>query len=330
MLLPSLIRVLNELVESDHGAFFYCDANGEILNLYSEMMLSPAAMANYFKHHFNDQSNGFKQAFTNRLKAADPVSSYSLNKTDKNTAYYAQVLVPLQIEHFAYGIVYNEGRLIGQLSLYRNQDRVGFGKAELNALRDVLHYVGAALDDSKSKTMPLPIELFAEESAALVSPKGDVSFADQAWLRLTRMARGEVISPAKAAQASADTRKFIVEILRTIEQSNCAEHRVNSQWGEFRFRAHHMQNASGENALVLLVSRLSNDVIFAAQAAAKLSLPNQQREVAALLLQGKSNQEIAQALGVSVNTAGYHVKALFQRLKVNDRSQVVKALRSVM
>jgi DNA-binding NarL/FixJ family response regulator len=52
-------------------------------------------------------------------------------------------------------------------------------------------------------------------------------------------------------------------------------------------------------------------------------LSPKQREVALGLAKGSSNREIAAAMGVSINTVGYHIKQLFQRLDSHDRQQMI-------
>ena len=56
------------------------------------------------------------------------------------------------------------------------------------------------------------------------------------------------------------------------------------------------------------------------------ALSPQQREVALLIAAGRSNREIAQDLGLSFNTASSHVKQVYARLGVNERSAVAQKL----
>jgi len=56
------------------------------------------------------------------------------------------------------------------------------------------------------------------------------------------------------------------------------------------------------------------------------ALSPQQREVALLIAAGKSNREIADELGLSFNTASSHVKQVYARLDVNERSAVAQKL----
>jgi DNA-binding NarL/FixJ family response regulator len=58
------------------------------------------------------------------------------------------------------------------------------------------------------------------------------------------------------------------------------------------------------------------------------SLSLREREVLQLIAEGMRNKEIAATLGISIDTAGMHVKNVFTKLNVHDRTAAVaKALR---
>ena len=60
----------------------------------------------------------------------------------------------------------------------------------------------------------------------------------------------------------------------------------------------------------------------------KVDLTEREQEVLQLLVDGKSNQDIADALFVTIHTAKAHVSNIIQKLAVDDRTQAaVKALR---
>lgn len=57
-------------------------------------------------------------------------------------------------------------------------------------------------------------------------------------------------------------------------------------------------------------------------------LTNREQDVLRLIIEGKSNSEIAKDLIISVHTAKAHVCSIFQKLSVTDRVQAaVKAVR---
>ena len=63
---------------------------------------------------------------------------------------------------------------------------------------------------------------------------------------------------------------------------------------------------------------LKDDLFFK-----KANLSEREEEVARLLLQGRTNKEIANALFVSVNTIKSHIKHIYGKLGVNNRIQLV-------
>lgn len=60
---------------------------------------------------------------------------------------------------------------------------------------------------------------------------------------------------------------------------------------------------------------------------AALRLTPREKEVAALLLEGKDAKRIAQELGISVHTANFHIKNLYKKLGVNNRSELFVRLK---
>ncbi len=53
----------------------------------------------------------------------------------------------------------------------------------------------------------------------------------------------------------------------------------------------------------------------------KINLTSRQSEILTLISQGKSNKEIARTLGIADNTVRVHISAVFQALKVNNRTE---------
>jgi DNA-binding CsgD family transcriptional regulator len=82
----------------------------------------------------------------------------------------------------------------------------------------------------------------------------------------------------------------------------------------------------GTDHIGVLIGRSEPRALALVRATGASGLSPQQREVALLLADGKSNQEIARALSLKLNTASYHVKQVFTRLKVHKRKEVEREL----
>src|SRR5439155_27343299 len=82
----------------------------------------------------------------------------------------------------------------------------------------------------------------------------------------------------------------------------------DTAWGRFAVRAFRLQDGErgrrGEQ-LALLIRREEPRALSLVRGTGHSDLSPQQREVALLLAQGKTNAEIAHELGLTINTAGY-------------------------
>jgi len=95
VLLPSLLPAVRALVPSAHAAFFYCDATGNMVNMYAERMLPPEAMTRYYERHYRHDSHAFSRAFLRLAAAGDPVSFRTISAEEKRSDYYREVLSAL-------------------------------------------------------------------------------------------------------------------------------------------------------------------------------------------------------------------------------------------
>jgi DNA-binding CsgD family transcriptional regulator len=330
VVLPSLLAALRSLISSSHAAFFYCNESGNMTNMYAERMLPPEAMARYYERHYRADSHAFSKAYLARVAASDPVSFRSVSATEKKTDYYKEVLSLLEVEHVLYGIVSaptGKREPLGQLSLYRAAGSPAFDAADAQALRDVLHYLSHALVEVKFTATVPSTEQIAEEAMAVLNDAGELLFSDAGWSRLVRLARGEPISPGSAREEPRALKEFLRGVLQSTRAAPNTLHMIDSSWGRFSFRQHYLDGQSGGSAQALIVSRLASDPVRLTEGASRLELSPQQREVALMIALGLTNAEIAEKLDVSVNTAGYHVKQVFAKLDVHERTDVAKMLR---
>jgi LuxR family maltose regulon positive regulatory protein len=72
-----------------------------------------------------------------------------------------------------------------------------------------------------------------------------------------------------------------------------------------------------------------NDSSFSQSSVKKLDLhfSNRQLEIIKLLVDGKSNKEIAACMFISENTVKFHLKNIFSELNISNRSQAIKVAR---
>lgn len=340
LLMASLLPALRELVPSDSAGFFWVNSRGEMKNLFAERLLPPEVMSLYFERYYDGQEGSFRRAFLDRAGAPDGVVATSADGDLARTAYYHEILKKLDAHHVLYGIVREQGAALGQLSLYRPADAPAFGASESADLASVMRYVahGVAGGDARPEAGTAFAFQDSEEEAMLVIDRaGEIRHASENGRRLLLLATASEINPAtlksRVRQGLREVLRCLCERLEAVDRGEDAAPPVLTQdtrWGRHILRAYWLgDDHESRDALIgIRIQRQEPMILRFVHAMGRLPLSPQQREIALLIAQGKSNQEIADGLGVSGNTVAYHIKQLFLKLDVHDRAGAIARITS--
>jgi DNA-binding CsgD family transcriptional regulator len=339
LLIASLLPTLRELVPSDSAGFFWVDSRGEMTNLYAERLLPPEVMSVYFERYYDGREASFRKAFLERASAPDGVVATSADGDLRRTEYYHEILKRLDAHHVLYGIVREQGAALGQLSLYRPADAPAFTPRERNDLASVMKYVshGIAMGDA-----PAPTDSSAytfqdsDDEAMLVTDRsGRIRHGSEKARRLLLLATTSEINPASLKRAVGERANQALRLLCTrldavARGEDCAAPvmTLDTKWGRHILRAYWLDDDPfAADALVgVRLQRQEPMILRFVEAMGRLPLSPQQREIALKIAQGRSNQEIAEGLGVSGNTVAYHIKQLFLKLDVHDRAGAMERI----
>ncbi len=338
--MSSLLPTLRELVPSDSAAFFWVDSRGEMSNLYAERLLPSDVMALYFERFYEGREASFRKAFLERAASPEGVISTSADGDLARTEYYNEILRRLDAHHVLYGIVREQGAALGQLSLYRPPDAPAYTARERTDLASVMRYVGHGIAGDEAR--PREGDTFAfqdsDDEAMLVTDRhGVIRHASERGRRLLLLATTSEISPASLKSAANEraisSLRHLVSRLDSIARGEEAAPPVmalETKWGRHILRAYWLDDdCQSPDALVgVRIQRQEPMILRFVQAMGRLPLSPQQREIALMIAQGKSNHEIAETLGVSGNTVAYHIKQLFVKLDVHDRAGAVQRIAS--
>jgi len=332
-LAPSLLPALRQVIPSHSAAVFWVDERCEMTGLYAERLLPPAAMERYYQKHYQQPLTGFPRAFAARASASDPVSVHKYTKLEQESDYFRGVLSRLDAYQILYGVLRDPTRPIGQISIYRGEHDPEFGRRDQDALRGLLRYLSVGLRPATpSPDAATPAEV-VEEWLGIVAIDGTLVSAPPDWSRLVRLLAIQEVTPRGAH----DEQPIVVQFLRRIcarltapdgTPLGLVDSEHHSPWGRFRIRAYRMPDLEGHgpDRVGVLIGRTEPRALALVRGTGASGLSPQQREVALLLAEGKSNQEIARALTLKLNTASYHVKQVFSRLKVHNRKEVEREL----
>jgi DNA-binding CsgD family transcriptional regulator len=339
-IMPALLNAVRELSAFDAAEFAWVDARGELTNLYAEPLLPPDVLQFYF-HRGEAADSPAALTLRNRVAQPDPVTTLSVNDAFRHTPLYRNVLKHLGAEHALFCVIRDRDRPVGQLTLYRTGNRPAFSAADRNAVGAIAGYIAHGLDDSFASGRYAGVDQGyrdTEQQAMLtLEREGRLRHCSSAARRMLIFVTLDSLNRGTVAQQDAAIRSLMRElaeqlmaVFRDGEDANGKPPGmvVTNRWGRFVLRAYWLtDDPNAADALIgVQLRRQEPTVLRLSQAMRSLALSPQQKEVGLLLAQGKSNPEIAGALGVSLNTANYHVKQLFAKLNTHERSEVAPKL----
>jgi DNA-binding CsgD family transcriptional regulator len=309
------------------------DERFEMTGLYAERLLPSDAMERYYERHYQQPLTGFPRAFAARASAPDPVSVHRFTKLEQESDYFRAVLSRLDAYQILYGVLRDHSRPIGQISIYRGEHDPEFGRRDQDALRGLLRYLSVGLRPAMpSHEASAPAEV-VEEWLGIVGVDGTPASAPADWSRLVRLLAIQEVTPRGAHDEQRTVVKFLQRICARLiaadgSRLGLIDSQHDSPWGRFRIRAYRMPDMRGDrpDLVGVLIGRTEPRALALVRGTGASGLSPQQREVALLLADGKSNQDIARALSLKLNTASYHVKQVFARLGVHNRKEVEREL----
>ena len=331
-LMPTLLRAIREYASADSAGFFWVDAKGDMTNLYADRMLAPGLMRVYFERYYDGGELPFRKAFLTRARAPETVSSSTASPELTKTAYYNEILRHLDAHHVMYAVIRDQGHALGQLSLYRPRQSSAFSAEDRSAIKDITHYVAHAVNRPKEVTAKVEFVDADSEGMVVVDFQGQVVEAAAKSLNLLSMALKREFNPSSPPLIVGETapgpvQQLLVQLQKAILGETAAAPRVaiDGPWGRFLLSAYALDgdSAAPVSRAAIYIRRQQPMILKLAEAMGGFDISPQQREVALLLAQGRSNQQISVALNVSGNTVNYHIKQLFMRLDAHDRADAV-------
>jgi len=325
---PCLLPELRRLIPSHSAGVFWVDGQCEMTSLYAERLLPPDAMARYYERHYAVKAKSFSEAFRLRAQSADPVSQHSFSRAEQETDYFRDVMQPLDAYHVLYGILSEGTRPIAQISFYRGAGDNAFDRAGADTLRALIRYLAAGLGVGPSSSAAEEAAVTVEEDLGIVSTRGSMISGSAGWHRLLRLAAQSEMSPRNALKEHEAIERFVRRVCKELlpRQANANRPwlRHETAWGRFVIRALQLNELTGPSTgqAAILIRREEPRSLALVRGTGIAALSPQQREVALLIVAGKSNREIADDLGLSFNTASSHVKQVYARLEVNERAAV--------
>ena len=331
-IMPTLLRELHDLVPCDSGGFFWVDESGEMTNLYAERLLPCEAMAIYFTRFYDGGTQPFRMEFTRRVKGGAPLAASSFADEFYRSDYYNLIWRHFDAHHALYAIISEHGRPLGQLSLYRARKDPPFNAADQEQLGSVVRYIAHGLTTADQLGNGFDEGPDGQSGLLIFDGEGQLIHASPQGRRLLFLATYARIARDTLGNGRDGIPPALVNLCHSLDrvfQDGDAPPpvlKVQNSWGSFVFRAYWMEPGAEGGRIGVTVQHRELLPVALVAGMKPLPLSPKQREVALLLALGKTHQNIAQRLNVSLNTANYHVKQVYDKLDAHDRQDVLKTL----
>ena len=332
--MPALLKSLHDLVDSDSNAFFWVDQNDEITNFCAERILPTEVMRLYFREYYDHQEGGFRSTLRQTAMRDQCIDRATREPGFYQSDYYNLVWREhLHAHHVMYAVIHENGRRLGQLSLYRTSKDKGFTQPDEELLTRVTHYLAHAVAAGPATTGTHG-EYFDTKRVGMIilNARGETQHLSEEGKRLLFLASYPAISRLALLATDSDAvpaaLKQITQHLQALFSGKDAPPpvwHIENCWGRFAFRAFWLDAECGTDPGLIGVTVQQQEVLplkLLGQLA-DLPLSDQQKHVILMLADGASYGQIANQLNISANTANYHVKQIYDRLQVHNRNDLL-------
>lgn len=331
LLIPALLEALHRVIPSARNLFDWVNAEGSIQRYYFEGPIDHAVARLYFDEFYNRREAEAMPKYAEVIRGSTSIrSADELNHPHFfESALYHEIWQPQRLHYRLEAIVRAaDGRPLGSLVLYREKgDRI-FDRNDEQKLATLLPYVARGLSGGG----PRPVDYAASDRRAAqvnLDAGGRIVHLSRNAHKVLLLAHGD-ISPASSANAPASQDFPTLALLHRqvcrsddMQPAPCALTLTNA-WGRFDFRAERLEAIDDAQPCLVgvtirhLVPRDVRDL----EAIEALPLSIVQKKVCALLLQGLSQPDVAERLGVSRSTVTDHVRKIYDKLDVHSADEL--------
>jgi DNA-binding CsgD family transcriptional regulator len=335
-IVPALMRVLYREAHCDSGVVLWFDSRGEIANLYARNLPSPAEMVAWFAPAQEPSTSPVgplgRRVPIHRIETVETCA----DDTDGGPAaergpepfcahrHLCTMATPsgAPMQRLCCAVV-RPGTPVASLMLYRPAATAPFSNEERTAVKAAGRYLSLSGCSTLADTSAAMYRACGEQALLLCEPDGEVVKASANGYEFLAQATGCAINrrtvPHELQRAGRDLLHHL--LTDAAMNSTRGEHSATqiNAWGLFRLRAFWEPN--GLHAV--LIERVEHLLVRLVAAMQYLDLSVQQGEVLVLLAQGLSHDRIADRMGVSPNTADYHIRQLYSKLGAHTRGEAI-------
>jgi DNA-binding CsgD family transcriptional regulator len=342
--IPAALAELHGLVASGGNEFYWADADLQMGNVYMESANFAVVSPLYFQvfHDRRDRETRLSFSELMRTPFASPVDDF-FHRTLKvplaefrRTDVYNLVLRPLGAEKRLQAKVTEQGRPLGVLHLNRSARDPDFSARDRRLLTATIVFLAHAMREAA----PEAGAIMETEDRAVVIARADgrIEALSPSASRLLQMARYARFFAA-ADWSSATTLpapvaalcRSLAAVLEERPQHAAPVWQHRNPWGCFTFRAYPVTSKlePGADLFTIFIEREVPLRLRLYGRLNRLDLSPREQQFCLLAIDGQRRDDIAERMGVSLNTAIAHARSVYAKLGVRNRTELIERLRAL-
>jgi DNA-binding CsgD family transcriptional regulator len=328
LFVKSYLDALRELVEYDGAAFFWLGEHGNITNFLVDRL--PAEVCQY--HDITDLVMRPLEAGDHPRQGRSRVASSVIRGGEGGDGFFRDLIRVNRARYVLQADLIDKGQRLGRLCLFRTDASGPFKAREMSDLLTAAAYASKALlrpgvPDDAPHTYSSGI-CFSED-VIVAERDGQIRYCSERARSALLLSTGLQLTPQRIAECELEARKLLARVISAeSEQERGEGAALQTLWGRFLLRVHQLRPVAAHHhgAWAITVRHLKPDLLGVLANMAELRLSPKQWQVASLVVAGNSNKQIASLLELSTNTVCYHLKQVFAKLDVHDRTSLAAKL----
>lgn len=332
-----VLKELHQLIGFDSGGYVYPRSDGE-LEVFMENPDLQAAMPDYFEPRIlrSEQQVLFRSSrlFDEAVRRERGVLMlHQLVKVPltelQRSDFYNVILRPGGVEDgLSLALRTSQGQGIGILKLYRRGGDRPFTPQEAAALAQLETVLARALRASSDDDEVHESEV-SGQGLLVVTPMGRVSFMAPGTETLLTQAFGSHWRGCGGDELPPSLHVLVQQLFLPIPSGPLPHIRFRNAHGWFSLHAASLTSVGGQGhaAAVHVIRRVARNTRLT-ERLRMFALPRRQVELAYWLARNLPESQVAERMGVSVNTVAYHRRMLYAALGVQDRQGLIERLKA--
>jgi DNA-binding CsgD family transcriptional regulator len=335
----TLLSELHGVVPSLANTYVWLDSHNQVTDLYDESPEAWRLVPLYLQEFVNNREREAVPAMSELAARTSGVITTAQVATKEfyRSAFYNEILRPSDHHHAAAVVIRDYDRPYGVLLLNRGEQESEYATAELKLIEELLPFIAHGFATAGAVRFPLVEN--GDVGLLILDHCGAVRHVSPRARQLLFLhACATPNSPADARKGAPTVPAEVVWLCKKLQAVSHGSRRDvappvwrhENMWGRFAFRAHWLDPVARADSALIGISIHHQTPLPCRlwRQAKQLGLSPKQLRVCSLLAAGFSYDKIAEHMNVTNHTVTDHVRKLFEKLRVESRTELVQRVLS--